>query len=663
MLNVRRFHIICCSAYSLLCMAWRAVAGPGISWDTMHYHLYAGYAWWHNRLPGDFFAAGPQGYLNPFPHLPFYAAYQSGMPSLLVAMSMALLHSTNLWLLHCISCRLIRIEDRMGRLLVFCSVLLGAFSPAFQFEVGTSYTDVIVSIPVLGSFLLLLIWQERQTTNPADWRYLYGAGLLAGISMGLKPSMLVLAVALFGALWVSTPVRRWPMIWRSLISAFAGLVLAGGEHALMLWNVYGSPFFPLFNGIFESSWFPAVNVVSDRFRPSDIWAAVRFPWDMANSFKRVSFEGMVVDIRPMWILGLFAGIIVLRLLGFRPSDPETKRKNFGRPFFWTSLIIFFPIWIFSSGNIRYAVPFLLLLGIAIGLLAKMLIYKRHVWALAAVLLSLTAQAVLAVSLNTFQMVVKPSGYLEFDPKEWNGGWISVVIPDSLISVPSYYLSLQSQSFGSLAIFFPKESRFLNIISSTALPKEIVSRWRDKGGRPFEGLPVRTLMGVQVGSIKDVDMDHQIKLQNNLLSEYGYVTTGKDCSFIGWGNGKADLKGDDPSDISVSPRQGNSGGGILSCPVTIAPPMAPEELLWRFDVDRRIDFWAKKCPSLFYPSGFPSIQYPDARIRHFPALDMKIVARRDGKLIAAYPQGRNPSVVLENAAGEPLISTCPSLPEK
>lgn len=92
-------------------------------------------------------------------------------------------------------------------------------------------------------------------------------------------------------------------------------------------------------------------------------------------------------------------------------------------------------------------------------------------------------------------------------------------------------------------------------------------------------------------------------------------------------------------------------------------MAPEELLWRFDVDRRIDFWAKKCPSLFYPSGFPSIQYPDARIRHFPALDMKIVARRDGKLIAAYPQGRNPSVVLENAAGEPLISTCPSLPEK
>jgi len=663
MLNVRRFHILCCSAYSLLCMAWRAVAGQRIGWDAMHYHLYTGYAWWHNRLPEDFFAAGPQGYLNPFPHLPFYAVYQSGMPSLFVAMGMALFHSVNLWLLHFISCRLIRIEDRMGKLLVICSVLLGGFSPAFQFEVGTSYTDVIVSIPVLGAFLLLLAWPEGLSSTAVNWRHLYGAGLLMGISMGLKPSMLVFAMALFGALLVSAPVGRWSLIWRSLLSASIGLVLAGGEHAWMLWKNYGNPVFPLFNGIFESPWFPTVNVVSDRFRPSDIWEALRFPLDMANSFKRVSFEGMVVDIRPMWILGLFAGIIVLRLLGFRPSDPEIKRTNFGKPFFWTSLIIFFPIWIFSSGNIRYAVPFLLLLGTAIGMLARILICKRHVLALAAILLPLTAQAVLAVSLNTFQMVVKPSGYLEFEPKDWSGDWVSVVIPEPLISVPSYYLSLQSQSFGSLAMFFPEESRFLNLVSSTALPKEIVNNWRDRGGAPFHGLPLRTLMRLKENSREEVNMAHQVKLQNELLSEYGYTTTGEDCAFIRWKSGGTNLEDESHGDRPARHRQENGGGGILSCPVTIALPMAPEEWTWRYDVDRRIDAWARKCPSLFYPSGFPSIQYPDARIRHFPALDMKIVARRDGKLIAVYPQGRNPTVALENSAGVPLISTCPSFPEK
>lgn len=656
MVRFRKFHILCCIGYTLLCLVWRAVAGQEFNWDHVHYHLYVAHAWWNNRLPEELFAAGPQSYLNPLPHLPFYTFYQLGMDKLAISLSVAFFHSINLWLLHFIACRLIPPVDRMRRLAIVCSVLLAALSPAFQYEVGTSHTDVIVSMPALGALLLLLVWQEHVLTKSTDWRPLYAAGLLAGVAIGFKLSSLVFCAALMIALIVLSGRQAWGVAWRALLSGTAGFALSGGPHAWMLWRSFGNPVFPLFNGIFRSPWFPQVNVVSERFRPASLEAALRFPLDMADSFKRVSFEGLVVDIRPIWLLGLVVCVILVSAIRYLRSvqcvvAPVCNEKKL----FWFSLVIFMPAWIYSSGNIRYAVPSLLLLGPAIGLLVLSFVGRWHILALLALLLPLTAQAVLAITLNTLQMT-------KFDWKgSWRSRWFDVAVPAPLNRAPAYYLTLQAQSFASLATIFPPGSRFLNLIGSTSLPADSMVLDAMEAYRQAKGLPLRTLYEVRTGLDEHGNLEKYLDRQNSLLSEYGYKIKGGDCLFVGWNQG-VNLVHQVGSRTTNEQQHGiGSRNGMVSCVVDKADALSPIERARRKRTDARIDRWARKCPEVFFPLGFSSVQYPHERRRHFPATDMQIVELDTAQLVATYWGTSQASIYLENADGVPLVNGCPPRP--
>ncbi len=143
----RRFRMRCALGYTLACLIWTAWAGRDQSWDFLNYHLYVAQAWWQGRLPGELFAASVQSYLNPLAHLPFFLLHAAGLPALAVALGVAAVHSTNLWLLHGIGSQLVPPTDRLRRLMLVAGVLAGGLTPAFLLETGTSYTDVVVSIP------------------------------------------------------------------------------------------------------------------------------------------------------------------------------------------------------------------------------------------------------------------------------------------------------------------------------------------------------------------------------------------------------------------------------------------------------------------------------------------------------------------------------------
>jgi len=653
--RARPFHLLCCIGYTLLCLVWRTIAGRFLTWDHLNYHLYVAHAWWHNRLPEELFAAGPQSYLNPLPHLPFYAVFQTGAHSLVIALSMALLHSVNLWLLHFIACRLIPPTDRMRRLTVVCSVLLGALSPAFLFEAGTSYVDVVVSIPALSALLLLLVWKERSHETIPGWRFLYGAGMLAGIAMGLKPSSLVFCATLATALVLLSGRQAWSVVWRATLSGTAGLALSGGPHAWMLWKAFGNPVFPLFNGLFRSPWFPPVTVVSERFRPANLEAALRFPLDMANSIKHVSFESVAVDIRPLWLLGLLAcAMLVASLRRFRPSRTD-KPAHDGRRLFWLSLALFMPAWIYSSGNIRYAIEGLLLLGPAIGLLALSLVGKRHILAMLAILLPLVGQTVLDTTLNDLR---KPSFQLK---KDWPSEWFDRSVVAPLNKAPAYYLGMQNNSFASLAPVLPENSRFLSLIGSRMAPDALALRAME-AYRKSTGLPLRTLYlseNVRIGDEKTA-IRTQMDVQSSLLSEYGYGIQENDCIFT-----DLDMSGKiSASDEEVPPddiEDGNKLKSILgSCAVVQTAPLRPDERARRQRVDARIDRWALRCPEAYSSRGFWSNQYPKARMYFFDGTDSQIAELDNGKLIADYWGN---ILTLEDENGTPLITECPPKPSR
>lgn len=630
--DARGFHLACCAAYSLLCLAWSVRVGPQFLWDFLHYHLYVGHAWAESRLPAELFAADAQSYLNPLAHLPFYAVWQATENSLLGTIWMALLHSLNLWCLHFIATLLIPPHSRLNRSLVVVAVLLGALSPGFLFELGSSYADIIVSIPAMMALWALLAWRNDGGGHSGRWLYL--AGFSAGISVGLKPSSLIFCAALGGTVLVAVwGTRVWGTVGRLLASGFLGVVTTGGSHAWMLWEAFRSPVFPLFNGFFLSPWFHPFSFNSERFLVTSVSDFLLFPFHMVDSSRRAGFESMTVDIRPAWTILLVVAVLmtgwVIRLRG--KQMVRQVLVGHAESFFWGFMLCFVPLWIFTTGNIRYAIPALMLLGPAIALLALKLGRRSALVALLAVLLPLAGQSAPAVGLNT-------PNILGYHSQSWGKPWFDLKIPPPLDVQPAYYLSLQSQSFASLAPLFPAASRFYNLLGATAAGPEGLVFAQVREDRARLGLPFRTLyeVGPHSGTGSPVEESHA--RQDALLSDFGYRVDRNDCHLI---------KNLEPAFL------------LVSCGVLQAPPLETVVREHRQAVDERFSRWEQKCPKVFAASGIASIQRLDSRSRFYPGTDFQLLARQDGRLFALDLFNTcRPAILLEDRDGTAVVSDCP-----
>lgn len=542
---------------------------------------------------------------------------------------MALFHSLNLWVLHFIACQLIEPQIRLNRFVVVVAVLLGALNPGFLFELGSSYADIIVSIPTMLAFLCILVWRQR-----GSWVWLYSAGVCAGVAVGLKPSSLVFCGALAVTLLVTLRLGEFaPAMVRLIVAGLLGVVVAGGSHAWMLWEAFGSPVFPLFNGLFLSPWFHPFSFTAERFMVTSLAEFVLFPFHMADSTRRTGLESLTVDIRPSWMLGLGAiwlvkGVVVVLRRGWADISSGVSEKE---RFFWIFLLVFLPLWILTSGNVRYAIPVLVLLGVAIALLAKRLGGTNNLTVMLIVLVPLVAQSALALGLNT------PNFY-SHDSHDWGRPWLDMKIPPPLHKKPAYYLSLQSQSFASLAPLFPKKSRFYNLIGATASGAEGPVFKKVVEDQVALGLPFRSLYDVTLLVNSDEAMQSIHESQDILLSEFGYKVDRGDCYTL------------ENSEPLIR---------IISCGVRKADPLSTAERERRREVDRRFARWEQKCPQVFAASGIASIQGLNGRSRFYPGTDFQLFERQDGSLFALDLFNTcRPSILLEGRDGTAVVSDCP-----
>ena len=640
----RRFRMRCALGYTLACLIWTAWAGRDQSWDFLNYHLYVAQAWWQGRLPGELFAASVQSYLNPLAHLPFFLLHAAGLPALAVALGVAAVHSTNLWLLHGIGSQLVPPTDRLRRLMLVAGVLAGGLTPAFLLETGTSYTDVVVSIPCLASLYLLLRWRADAAVGPAPWGRLWLSAALAGVAMGLKPSALVFASATVAAVLAGLPGRiASAFVWRAIVGGSVGLLVAGGPHAWRLWQAFGSPVFPLFNGVFQSPWYLSANAVADRFRPASLVDGLQYPLRLASPMERVGFEAIAADMRPLTLIAFGVAALALSFVRRRTRPTVTP----GARLVMILLGLFLPIWLYTSGNTRYAVPGLLLVGPALAWLALRIAGQRAVWAMLLIGLPLFVQAVAATTLNRSRMDARP----------WAPSPLDLTIPAALQRSPAYYLSLQLQSYAALAAFLPPEARFSNLIGQNTLPPDGIA-WRaitaDRQARqlPFRSLATVDILGRQ-GEVNDATLD----VQDAQLSEYDLRIDRHDCQLIDLdGHGQPALRWHDqppsPSSLSHDKRV-----ALVSCAILEKPPLDAAERTRRQAIDRRMAAWEHRCPALFAPSGTHSEQAaPGTRRRFYVNTDTWLIETRGRLAALLIHTGR--SIPLENAEGDTLITHCP-----
>ena len=179
------------TASTLLVVTTSYFLGKEMLWDTLYYHVYAGFSALHNRFGRDYFAAGPQGYFNPYAYVPFYLLIRSSLTPLAIASILAVMQSAILWLTYELATASVPRDKPQIRVLIGVSAVIFAFAnPILINEFGSSAIDVTTAEIVLAGWLALI----AALRNPGLTKVVFG-GLLLGAASALKPTNAVHAVA------------------------------------------------------------------------------------------------------------------------------------------------------------------------------------------------------------------------------------------------------------------------------------------------------------------------------------------------------------------------------------------------------------------------------------------------------------------------------------
>ncbi|MBL8517195.1 MAG: hypothetical protein JNM76_09515 [Betaproteobacteria bacterium] len=426
-------------------MSW--LLGKDRNWDLFNYHLYAPHLLLHGRLDIDFMGGGPQSYLNPVAYLPLYLSVVSNWPDWAVGAMLATLHSLNLLLVWHIAANQLFVQDPDRTQKATLSVLLAASSPVFLGTLGSTFSDPITSIFVLAG-LAALLPQHR----PDAWKPRLIAGGCIGIACGLKLSNFpFLVAAACATLMVSGDWRnRLAGLGCLLAGVLAGGILVNGWWAWRLYEQFGNPVFPLLNEVFRSADFPAVPIRPDRFIPHDWMEFLLFPFRMASSHSWIYAENSAPDVRPaVLVLVATVGLIGRRFWGGASESAIPSAQSAGgslRP--WVFFLVATFIWLAGSGNGRYVIPLLLLLGpLGVALMDKCISTRQLRRIACAVLILIQC------------WVLLQSGNPRWGWVPWGGPWVRVNPPVEQIREPHGYLSFGQNSASFIAPFVNRESGF------------------------------------------------------------------------------------------------------------------------------------------------------------------------------------------------------------
>lgn len=439
--------------------------GRDLNWDYLNYHAYSALLSTQDRLSQDYYAAGIQGYLNPLAYLPLGAMQAMGWPAALTAAAVAALQSLNLVLLYLIA-RALPGEPAARPAVALAATVLGGATGVLWGQAGSSFVDATLAPLVMAALWLLL-------RNPG-WRGLLVAGLLAGAGPGLKWTLVPYAVALWlaAAVLPGTPGARLRRLAGVGAAAAVGFLLTYGYWGWRLHQEFGSPVFPLFNGLFQAADYPAHSDQFLRFVPDSLAALLALPFRMVLHESWIYTEMPTPDLRPALVAVLGAAWVVLAVArrwratgrsALAASAPGGAVPPRAGTVAWRVLVTFFTVslllWLQTSSNGRYATPTFLLLG-------------PIAWALCERVAGVRAGRVLGLLALTLQLVhLAHAGNPRWSPQPWSREMLPVELPPALAGQPLLFVTVGSLSESHLAARVHPQSPFTNPIGMYSLPSQ------------------------------------------------------------------------------------------------------------------------------------------------------------------------------------------------
>src|SRR5215470_13479489 len=503
--------LLICGGVGVLSIA----LGPDDYWDLRYYHLYAPWAYLHDRYLYDIGPAQEQGFLNPTADLLFYGLISSSLNETprLVAFIMGAMHGINAAVLFAICRHVIRPIQTFERwTLTAAAWLMGVSGAGFVSLVGTATNDLTSSLFVLGALLGVLNVagprNERET-----WLGFAGSGLLAGIGIGLKYTSAIYIPGL-SAVALLVAIRRRTV--GGLIAfgggALVGFLAVAGHHMLILWHDFGNPTFPYLNQIFHSPYWEPEAVRDARFLPQDFWQLITYPfyWTTVDTYIVAEppfrdWRGAIAYVATAAGLAAFAVRFVRS--GYRLADTSTRTRDLDLVFIFVILSYF--CWALGFGYYRYAIPLEMLTGVVtIGALIW-LFEDRRLRIISAVMSLILAAATTA--------------YLDWGRGRYADRYIDVRVP----ALPAHSVVLIA-TWDPAAFFIPFaeptarylgiENNYLELSQDNKLASEVKRIMRTPGPPKF---------------ILSIDEFNADKL-NRLLGQFGLRLGASPCEPI-WSN--------------------------------------------------------------------------------------------------------------------------------
>jgi hypothetical protein len=577
---------IACTLLALLC---NYQLGMDVGWDTLDYHLYAGFSAVHDRFAQDYFAAGPQSYFNPYIYAPYYLLVTSGLSALSVSSVLAIAHSTVLWLTYELAnCVCPSAAPGVRLTTGLCAVALASLNPILLQQIGSSYADITTAALVLCGW-----WLLARALHGSRASLIVGAGLILGAATAFKLTNAVHAVAAVALLlMLPEPLRCKARRGLQYACAVAiGFTVVAAPWAWHLEQQFGNPFFPLLNNVFGSPDFTTEPLRHFRFLPSGIAEALWRPFAIAIPDPMVQTEALAPDLRYAVLLVL-GGVLAVSWLWRHRRFPSAQQPAANAAADTRALValacglgVDWVLWLFASGNGRYFLP---MACVAAVLIAALLFRGSPKWRNYSLAAIIGAQCFQVASGTEFHV----------NPLPWNGPWLRVVMPEPLSTTPELYLTLGVQTNSFIAAYLPPGSGLVNFSgeyplaaygSNGARVAALIRRYSPR---------VRVLRSAE-GPYRGTDGDAALLSQtDDALERFGLRVDTGDCATIAVPGVPPPLE----PQVGSAPRlRSLDTTYLVSCRVISDDPSDRARRLARQRAaDLVLDRLEDACPQLFQP---------------------------------------------------------------
>ena len=484
--------------------------GKDLSWDVRNYHWYNPYALLTGRRGFDIAVAQHATFYNPMIDVPVYAGAQI-MPAWLVGLCLGLVHGLNAVLLYMLAMR--TLDDRVAasrRSWIALGLAGAGILGGMALQLGGVLSqDLTVSLFVLASLVVLMRGSESGAGQQDDLLRIGGAGLLGGIAVGLKLTMLPFAFGL------AAGVAVLPLPWRIRairIAALAaggllGVFVCGGSWALVLWRETGNPIFPYLNDVFGSPLLLSESYRDIRFLPRGAFEAVTYPFLFSLDGLRVA-DSWFRDVK---LLLAYVAVPVAMILWLSNCAPtERLISNRAARLLFAFAAVSYVVWLNVFAIYRYAVTLELLapllIAMAIDFVPVALRYR--IWATALLL-------VLSIAAVGWEPIVGAR-------PPWGEHYVVVNLPPLAQPNDTMVLLAGTEPSSYVIPAFPTQIPFLRIDSWLDTPQSH-TRFGDR---------MRTRVRAHRGPLFAIFSPNEIERAKNAFAEYGLILEPSQCAALG-----------------------------------------------------------------------------------------------------------------------------------